>query len=74
MDDKRTDQDTTSLEDILADEQLHQLLREQSREEPVPPPAGTQRSDRAIIALMATACVLCLGIIAVLGYWLTFLR
>ncbi len=88
-----------SLDDLLADEELNELLAEPAFDatpafddpdeihEPKQPLIyrnfATQeqqaeatirkKNDNVIIGLLITACCLCLGIIGVLGYWLTVL-
>ncbi len=44
-----------------------------SDEDDFRPEVRKNRDDRTVIALMATASVLCLGIIGVLAYWLAVL-
>ncbi len=79
--------ETVSLDDILNDLELNNLLREPAKQEPAvilaQEPAEEKsedtmsrrkkKDDKVLIALMATASALCLGIIGVLAYWLTVL-
>lgn len=88
-----------SLDELLADEELNELLAEPAYEpgpafddpdrihEPKEPliyrnyatqeqqAAATirKKNDHTVIGLLITACCLCLGIIGLLGYWLTVL-
>ena len=42
-------------------------------EEPVAQKEGKSNEDKWLIALMGVASALCLGIIGILGYWMSFL-
>ncbi len=81
-------EEETSVDALLQDQELNDLLS-QPEEEPVPLDPKVmeekkmkniandnqrkKKEDKALVALMATASVLCLGIIGVLAYWLTVL-
>ncbi len=78
MEEAHVSQDTTSLEEILeeANALLDGRLSIQEPEAPAPekvPRPAMSHNDKVLMGLMATACVLCLGIIGILAYWLNFL-